>query len=113
MPFSEPLISQNRMVVLSPSLRRPLGLISMVLRQLRPTASTYSIVAPVDWSIILPETRQSTSVTFGAVITTSPVIFRPLTTAPGVLMVMPPDGVRVTPARTPVVDALGNVAITP
>src|ERR1700716_784119 len=101
------------MVVLSPCPARPLGLISMVLTELRPTASTYSIVAPVDWTTILPVTRQSTSVTFGAVITTSPVIFRPLTTAPAVLIVMPPDGVRATPSRTPVVDALGNPAITP
>src|SRR6266436_4595058 len=51
---------------------------------------------------------QFRSVTFGALMMTWPVMFRPWITAPAILMMRSPDGVSVTPAGTPAFVASGH-----
>ena len=51
---------------------------------------------------------QFSTVTFGAVMLTVPLMSSPLITAPGVLTVMLPEDFSVTPSFTPVFDASGN-----
>src|SRR5919198_279309 len=52
--------------------------------------------------------RELRIVTFGAFTVTRPTMSRPATTAPAVLIVRLPEGVRVVPAGTPVLSAFGN-----
>src|SRR5262245_4396218 len=74
--------------------------------------SQSSITAPGALTItaakVVARTLQFFRVTFGASISTQPVISRPLTTAPAVRMLRAPEGVRVTPAGTPVLVASGK-----
>src|SRR4051794_32420415 len=79
-----------------------------------PLISLFWITVPVTPALMFTTTKppdvmwQFSNVTLFAVMFTVPLMSRPLITVPGLLIVMPPDCLRVMPTGTPVLEALGK-----
>src|ERR1700675_2522801 len=96
-----PLIPQD------PSLPLPTPLISQYLTTVPVTSG--AILTTLHAAAV---TLQFIKVTFGALMVTVPRISRPEMTVPAFVITRSPDGVRVTPAGTPVVVSSGHFSLS-
>src|SRR5215211_7029947 len=103
-PFSAPWMLHLRTVMLDD----PMAVLFAFCPSISQSSSTRPVLLLSTTQNELDRIRDRRIVTSGALTTTGPLMSRASMTAPGVLIVIPPEGVNTVPRGTPLVEASGK-----